>query len=91
MACWHANVLLASDFAFDTHVLFNARTILRDMLAVPLEDRRASRLFDALVCDLWPALQEWPYPEHAAAASTGVGGRSRAGALVHRLGRLRRR
>ena len=25
MSCWHSNVLLESDFAFDTHVLFNSR------------------------------------------------------------------
>lgn len=63
MACWHANALLASDFAFDSHVLFNARSILMALLAVPLDDRIRSRVFKRLVATLWSELRDWPYRE----------------------------
>lgn len=88
MACWHANVVLASDFAFETHVLFNARTILQDMLAVPLEDRVRSRLFKRLATDLWPELGRWRYREPAGEDPPSPVGRSRAHAIRRRLGRL---
>jgi hypothetical protein len=35
MSCWHSNVVLESDFAFDTHVLFNSRWVLERMLSIP--------------------------------------------------------
>jgi hypothetical protein len=60
MSCWHSNVVLESDFAFDTHVLFNCRWILERMLAVPVEDRCRASLFRQLVIDLWPELGTWP-------------------------------
>jgi hypothetical protein len=60
MSCWHSNVVLESDFAFDTHVLFNCRWILERMLSVPLEDRCRATLFRQLVTDLWPELAAWP-------------------------------
>ena len=40
MSCWHSNVVLESDFAFDTHVLFNSRWILERMLSVRQDQRR---------------------------------------------------
>lgn len=88
MSVWHAGVLLESDFAFDTHVLFNARTILRDMLAVPVDDRVRSTVFDLLVADLWPELERWPYKEVQRPKSTAGAGRPRTGALRRRIGRL---
>jgi hypothetical protein len=60
MSCWHANVLLESDFAFDTHVLFNSRWILEQMLSVRLEDRCRAPVFGRLVDELWPELAAWP-------------------------------
>jgi hypothetical protein len=88
MACWHANLLLESDFAFETHVLFNARDILRDMLAVPSEDRASSRLFELLVADLWPELARWPYTRPAKPISQSSSG---SGALRRRVSRLLQR
>lgn len=88
MACWHANVVLASDFAFETHVLFNARTILQDMLAVPIEDRVRSRLFRRLATDLWPELGRWRYREPAGDEPGSPPGRSRGHAIRRRIGRL---
>ena len=61
LASWHANMLLESDFAFDTHVLFNARTILRTLAAVqPVEERRQRSALRLVVANLWPELGQWP-------------------------------
>ena len=61
LASWHANMLLESDFAFDTHVLFNARTILRTLAAVqPVEERRRRSALRLVVANLWPELGRWP-------------------------------
>jgi hypothetical protein len=61
LTCWHSNIVLESDFAFDTHVLFNARSILELMLAVPAEDRCTGALFPEVVSILWPELLRWPF------------------------------
>jgi hypothetical protein len=60
LACWHSNVILESDFAFDTHVLFNARSILRSFLSVPPPERRHGATFRLVIADLWPELLRWP-------------------------------
>jgi hypothetical protein len=60
MSCWHASVVLESDFAFETHVLFNSRWILERMLAVPVRDRLRDVLFERLVSTMWPELRRWP-------------------------------
>jgi len=60
MGCWHSNVVLESDFAFDTHVLFNSRSILQLMLAAPAKDRSSGALFRQVVSILWPELLRWP-------------------------------
>jgi hypothetical protein len=60
MSCWHSNVVLESDFAFDTHVLFNSRWILERLLAAPFADRCRGTSFAALVTILWPELLAWP-------------------------------
>jgi hypothetical protein len=88
MAAWHANVVLESDFAFDTHVLFNARSIYRDLLAVPLDDRTRGRVFELLVADMWPELARWPHarPKRTITASPTPQGASTV-ALGRRLGR----
>jgi hypothetical protein len=49
MGCWHSHVLIESDVAFDTHILFNARHILKLMLAVPLTDRAKGTVFRAMI------------------------------------------
>ena len=60
MSCWHSNVVLESDFAFDTHVLFNSRWILERMLSVPAAERARGSLFRHLIAELWPDLAAWP-------------------------------
>ena len=65
MACWHSSVVLESDFAFDTHVLFNSRSILQLMLSAPVKDRRDGALFRKIVSILWPELRRWPLGERS--------------------------
>jgi hypothetical protein len=60
MSCWHSNVVLESDFAFDTHVLFNSRWILERMLSIPAVGRCRGSLFRLLVREMWPELERWP-------------------------------
>jgi hypothetical protein len=88
LACWHSNVVLESDFAFDTHVLFNARRIYRDLLSVPLDDRTDGRVFELLVADMWPDLMRFPHvrPKRGATASPPPYGARRV-TLGRRLGR----
>jgi hypothetical protein len=59
MACWHASVVLESDFAFDTHVLFNSRWVLERLLSVPRDDRCRGTVFRHLVDEMWPELGAW--------------------------------
>ncbi len=86
MACWHSNVVLESDFAFDTHVLFNSRWILERMLSVPEIDRSQGLVFRRLVAELWPELAAWP-TDHA----SGLLRRWRTRGLRSVLGAIRRR
>jgi hypothetical protein len=76
MSCWHANVVLESDFAFETHVLFDSRWILARLLSVPLGARRKGAVFRHLGSMLWPELDGWP-----------TGGRSTPPAHERRHGR----
>jgi hypothetical protein len=91
MPCWHSNVVLESDFAFETHVLFNARTILRDLLAVPTEARVDSTVFRRLVADLWPELRRWAYKQPAGATSATPRPVEQASPMRRRIARLIRR
>ena len=49
MGGWLSQVIIESDLAFDTHILFNARRILQAMLAVPLADRVKASLFHEII------------------------------------------
>jgi hypothetical protein len=60
MSCWLSSVVVESDFAFDTHVLFNSRTILEQMLSVPEAERASGSTFRHLVAELWPDLAAGP-------------------------------
>jgi hypothetical protein len=76
LACWHSSVVLESDFAFDTHVLFNSRSIIQLMLCAPADDRCSGVLLREVVSLLWPELLRWPINKRS---------------LRSRLGSLRRR
>ncbi|RZS62056.1 hypothetical protein EV386_2373 [Xylanimonas ulmi] len=60
MGSWFHKVLLESDIAHDTHILFNARVILRLMLSVSARDRVQATVFDHIVDLAWPAVYDLP-------------------------------
>ncbi|MGO4526452.1 hypothetical protein AB4097_16510 [Microvirga sp. 2MCAF35] len=49
MSTWHAQVLMGSDFAFDTQVIFNSRTVLDLLMSAPLKDRAKAALFHQFI------------------------------------------
>jgi hypothetical protein len=83
MSCWHSNVVLESDFAFDTHVLFNSRWILERMLSIPTAHRYRGSLFRLLVHEMWPKLERWPMHIRRR--------RSTISSIRHRIGLIFRR
>lgn len=60
MATWHGPVLLGSDIAFDTQIVFNSRRLLAAMLSVPLADRASAALFRRFFAEKAPALLKIP-------------------------------
>ncbi len=61
MGTWHALVLIESDPAFETHIVFNARRILQAMLSLPLEERLKASVFSQVIQTCWPALSKFPF------------------------------
>lgn len=57
---WLTNVLLESDVAFDTFMLFNCRSLVEKILSVRLEQRITSEVPYGIIGQLWPVLLEWP-------------------------------
>lgn len=49
MGVWVSLVLIESDVAFDTHILFNARCILKSLMSVDFETRINSVVFNTLI------------------------------------------
>ena len=60
LSCWHSNLLLETDFATDSHVLFNARSILSVMLSIRGEEACGGALLRQVIANLWPQLLRWP-------------------------------
>lgn len=60
MTTWHGPLLLGSDIAFDTAVVFNCRATLDAMLAAPADDRAAATLLTRFVEKHAPRLREIP-------------------------------
>jgi hypothetical protein len=59
MGVWHSQLLLESDVAHDTYILFNARKILDLLLSVPFTDRKENNVFHETIKKNWPILQFW--------------------------------
>jgi hypothetical protein len=88
MATWHGPLLLGSDVAFDTAILFNSRALIETMLSVDLATRREGVLFKRFITDHAPALTDIPFnpePDHfdsppgqTAASSSGVAAASQS-------------
>jgi hypothetical protein len=49
MATWHSQLLLGSDLAFDTAIIFNSRLVLEVMLSIPQPDRSGSVLLHRFI------------------------------------------
>jgi hypothetical protein len=60
MGTWHAGVVLESDVAFDTFILFNSRRVLEVLLSVPLSDRLSGAVVKEAITRAWPTLDYWP-------------------------------
>lgn len=56
MGTWHSNVVVESDPAFETNILFNNRKILKAMMSVSFEERRTGAVFKYVIRELWPEL-----------------------------------
>jgi predicted glycosyltransferase len=63
MGTWHSLIILESDVAFDTHVLFNCRALAEKMLSVPIDKRIQSETHRNIIQTLWPQLLHWPIDE----------------------------
>jgi hypothetical protein len=61
MATWHSQLLLGSDYVFDTAIVFNSRRALELLLSAPLADRLASKLFYMTIQRLIPQVSDIPF------------------------------
>ncbi|MEH8244883.1 hypothetical protein Q7I21_02505 [Aeromonas veronii] len=59
MGIWHSMVLLESDSAFETHIVFNSRTFFENLLSIPACHRNDNQFFLDLCNDNWPVLNYW--------------------------------
>ncbi len=59
MGIWHSLILLESDLAFDTHILFNSRYFLKELLSIPYDVRKDNRFYLSMCEDNWPILGYW--------------------------------
>ncbi|SMF38573.1 hypothetical protein [Pseudobacteriovorax antillogorgiicola] len=59
MGIWHSLILLESDPAFETFILFNNRYFLKQILSYPDYCRKNNQFFLRLCADNWPILNYW--------------------------------
>ncbi|MBO1005556.1 hypothetical protein [Pseudogracilibacillus auburnensis] len=59
MGTWHTQLLLESDIAHDTFILFNAREILKKFLSIPSYAINEQKLFYTLIEKNWAVLNYW--------------------------------
>lgn len=60
MTLWHSLIVLESDMAYETHILYNNRVLLSKMLTAPYEVRESSEPFIKMIRDTWPELLNLP-------------------------------
>src|SRR5262249_20086706 len=60
MSTWHAQVLLGSDFAFDTTIIFNSRRLLELLLSAPRNERKKATLFRQFIARRCPEIKDFP-------------------------------
>ena len=59
MGTWHTRVLLESDIAHDTFIVYNSRNVLNKMLSLSLTERKNDVIFQELINKNWPVLNYW--------------------------------
>lgn len=60
MGTWLSQVLVESDPAFDTVILFNNRKVLKMLLSIPAEQRGKNTVFSHIINNFLPELKDWP-------------------------------
>lgn len=60
MSTWHAQILLASDFTFDTAIVFNSRRFLSALLSLPVPARMNHDVLLRYISDHAPELRGHP-------------------------------
>ena len=60
MGTWLSQVLVESDPAFDTLILFNNRKVLKALLSVPTEARKNNTIFYNIINNFLPELKDYP-------------------------------
>ncbi|MCA1065396.1 hypothetical protein QTG56_06960 [Rossellomorea sp. AcN35-11] len=59
MGIWHSQLLLESDIAHDTYILFNSRNILNLLLGVKSIEKHDELVFKQIIKNEWPVLNYW--------------------------------
>jgi hypothetical protein len=59
LGTWHSSLLLESDIAHDTYVIYNAREIIQKLLSIPVSDQLNATVLKRLVKKHWPVLNYW--------------------------------
>lgn len=60
MGIWLSQVLIESDPAFDTLILFNNRAVLKKLLSISIDDRRKNTFFLRVINDFLPEMNNIP-------------------------------
>ncbi|MDV7392718.1 hypothetical protein RZS08_15225, partial [Arthrospira platensis SPKY1] len=55
-----SNVILETDYAFDTYILVNCRSIIEQFLSIPLEIRQTKMALISIIQKLYPELLQYP-------------------------------
>ncbi|WP_226619883.1 hypothetical protein [Cytobacillus firmus] len=60
MSLWHSYIVLESDMAYETYILYNNRALLTKMLSAPIEIRESNELFIRMIQKAWPEVLDLP-------------------------------
>lgn len=60
MGAWHSSILLETDIALDTHVMYNCRALFEALLSAPKAEREAGKVFHEAIRRNWPDLLGMP-------------------------------
>lgn len=60
MSLWHSYIVLESDMAYETFILYNNRLLLTKMLSAPIDVRESNELFVRMISKTWPEVLDLP-------------------------------